>query len=92
MDLQSRRPGLGTLAAAGALVAAFAVSTSPSAGATAVPCQRVRIGTHVVCIAAGRRSDPRYGHVYKRYEFSCTRRADGHYRFHALSYIARPNP
>lgn len=71
---------------------AVALASGPSAGAGAVPCQRARIRGHVVCIAAGKRCDPRYGHVYKLYKFTCTRRHDGHYRFHALNYIARPLP
>ncbi len=77
---------------AGTLVAGLGVAGGPSAGAAAVPCQRARVGGHIVCIAAGKRCDPRYRHVYKVYEFSCTKSRDGHYRFHALNYIAQPRP
>ena len=90
MDPQTRRPTLAILAAAGALLAGLATSVGSSAGAASLPCQRARIAQKIVCIAEGRRCDPRYGHVYKVYKFSCTRRADGHYRFHAVNYIAKP--
>jgi hypothetical protein len=92
MDPHARRPTLATLAAAGAVIAGLGASVGSSAGAASLPCQGARIGQKVVCIAEGRRCDPRYGHVYKIYHFSCTRRADGHYRFHALNYIAKPLP
>jgi hypothetical protein len=92
MDLLERRVTLAILAATGAVLAGSAGPVGASAAPAAGTCIRARVGPAIACLAAGKRCNPRYEHVYKLYEFKCTRGGDGHYQLHARNYIGQPRP
>jgi hypothetical protein len=84
-----RRLRIPSLAATAALAA---IVTWPTSGSAAQPaaCTPARIGQSVRCLLVGQRCDPRYGHVYKLYEFTCKRDRKGHYELHARIFIGPP--